>query len=311
MYSNKIFEIFKNPTCAGGLQGSNGIGKYIDDNCGDFVKMYLKIDDNQTIIEARFKTMGSVGTIVASSVLCQQITDLTITQAQQITGEDILSITGEYPQDKKYSLDFAIRALNLAIADYFQRLEKEPKRKKADKEKLSAETTIQTTAQETEKSMAEQGIVGEEVKKLVSKEQGDTSDVQDDDLMDYYDDLLFYDDAFESSKTEDKPTTFVDAPNSLDPVDVFLKGDDNKSLEVQTLTNRETLAISKTEEEPEFEIDEKAQKMVNDARSYTPFVETKIIRGKDIKKETVKKQEQEADGKRVSKAKAMFDSMFE
>ena len=51
MYSNKILEIFKNPQKAGGLQGSNGIGKYIDKECGNYVKIYLKIDDNQKIIE--------------------------------------------------------------------------------------------------------------------------------------------------------------------------------------------------------------------------------------------------------------------
>ena len=45
MYSNKIFEIFKAPKNAGGLQGSNGIGKYIDSECGDVVKMYLIIDE--------------------------------------------------------------------------------------------------------------------------------------------------------------------------------------------------------------------------------------------------------------------------
>ena len=42
MYSNKILEIFKNPANAGGLQGANGLGKYIDEECGDCVKLYLK-----------------------------------------------------------------------------------------------------------------------------------------------------------------------------------------------------------------------------------------------------------------------------
>ena len=42
MYNNKILDIFKSPTNAGGLQGANGIGKYVDETCGDFVKIYLK-----------------------------------------------------------------------------------------------------------------------------------------------------------------------------------------------------------------------------------------------------------------------------
>ena len=85
MYSNKILEIFKNPSNAGGLQGANGLGKYIDEACGDQVKIYLKIDDNQEIDEARFKTMGSVGTIVASSAICQAIIGMNLDEAKALT----------------------------------------------------------------------------------------------------------------------------------------------------------------------------------------------------------------------------------
>ena len=41
MYSEKFLEIFKNPINAGGLQGANGVGKYVDPSCGDSIKIYL------------------------------------------------------------------------------------------------------------------------------------------------------------------------------------------------------------------------------------------------------------------------------
>lgn len=308
MYSNKIFEIFKNPACAGGLQGSNGIGKYIDDNCGDYVKIYLKIDEKQTITEARFKTMGSVGTIVASSVLCDQLADLTLTEAQAITGEDILSITGEYPEDKKYSLDFAIRALNLAIADYFQKLEKEPKRKKTDKEQSEKQS------KKTEEQTIEMPTVQEQTEALVKEEKVEniTPSTEDSDYYDNFEDyLLFGDEQSADTMPEDKQTTiYVEPQKDIDPVDIFLRGETDNNLEVHTLANRDTLSISKVADESEFEVDEKAQKMVDDARSYTPIVETRIIRDEDIKREVPEKNETNED-KKVSKAKALFDSMFE
>ena len=123
MYSNKILEIFKSPKNAGGLQGSNGIGKYKDEECGDVVKIYLKIDDNKVIGEAQFKTMGSAGSIVASDAICDIVVGLSIDQAKQIKAGDVLEVTGEYPSNKLYTIDFAIKALNLAIDDYFERLE--------------------------------------------------------------------------------------------------------------------------------------------------------------------------------------------
>ena len=56
MYSNRVLEIFKSPTNAGGLQGANGTGKYTDETCGDCVKIYLKVNEDKFVTDARFKS---------------------------------------------------------------------------------------------------------------------------------------------------------------------------------------------------------------------------------------------------------------
>ena len=127
MYSERILEIFKNPTNAGGLQGSQGIGKYIDEATGDYYKIYLKFDETETIIDAHFKTMGSVGAIVASSVLCSELVNLTIEDAKEVNEETITKVTGEYPEDKKQTLTYAIYALKSAIDEYYVQKEKAEK----------------------------------------------------------------------------------------------------------------------------------------------------------------------------------------
>ena len=124
MYSERILELFKNPMNAGGLQGANGIGKYVDGNCGDNVKIYLKIDDEEVISEARFKAMGSVGTIVASSAICSCAIGCSINEVKNIDLYRIQEITGVYDKDKQYCVSFAIKALLLAIEDYFEKQEK-------------------------------------------------------------------------------------------------------------------------------------------------------------------------------------------
>lgn len=131
MYSDKILELFKNPLNAGGLQGANGVGKYTDNACGDNIKLYLKID-NDVISEARFKTLGSAGTIVACSAICSCALDCTLDEAKMIDFARIQEVTGEYPKDKQYCLEYAIKALNLAIEDYYEKIEKA--QKKAEKQ---------------------------------------------------------------------------------------------------------------------------------------------------------------------------------
>lgn len=127
MYSEKILEIFKNPTNAGGLQGSQGIGKYVDEVSGDYYKIYLKLDETETIVDAHFKTMGSVGAIVASSVLCSELVDLTLEEAKNVNEQTITNVTGEFPEDKKQVLGYAIEALKSAIDAYYVQKEKAEK----------------------------------------------------------------------------------------------------------------------------------------------------------------------------------------
>lgn len=132
MYSNRILELFNSPTYAGGLQGANAIGKYIDEACGDTVKIYLKINNDKVITEAKFKAMGSVATIVISSALCSCLLDCNIDESLNITQDRIKEITGEFPADKKYAFEIVFNTLKNAVEDYYNRLKKEEKKKKAD-----------------------------------------------------------------------------------------------------------------------------------------------------------------------------------
>ena len=147
MYSEKILDIFKNPQNAGGLQGSNGIGKYVDENCGDYVKIYLKIDENEKIIDARFKTMGSVCSIVASSVLVTEIVGMTISKAENLTSDIITNKTGVFPAGKEESIEFALSSLRLAIEDF--RISRE-KAEKTGKKPVYATTKVKEEPKKVE-----------------------------------------------------------------------------------------------------------------------------------------------------------------
>ncbi|MDY2695688.1 MAG: iron-sulfur cluster assembly scaffold protein [Eubacteriales bacterium] len=143
MYSEKFLEIFKNPINAGGLQGANGVGKYVDPSCGDSIKIYLKIDENKTIIDAHFKALGGTATIVAGSAMCSCLLDCTIEEALNIDEERLCEVTGTFPADKTYAIDFAKKALINAIENYKNNLEKELKKnpnKKVAKEEKPVKT---------------------------------------------------------------------------------------------------------------------------------------------------------------------------
>lgn len=140
MYSEKFLDIFKNPLNAGGLQGANGTGKYVDSSCGDSIKIYLKFDENQTIVGARFKALGGTATIVAGSAMCSCLLDCTISEALNIDEDRIMEVTGDFPKDKRYAIEFVKKALINAIDNYKNNLEKEMK-KNANKTPIKEEKT--------------------------------------------------------------------------------------------------------------------------------------------------------------------------
>ena len=68
MYNKKVMEIFQNPQNVGEIKGASGVGTVGNEACGDIMKLFLKIDENDVIIDAKFKTFGCAAAIVSSSV---------------------------------------------------------------------------------------------------------------------------------------------------------------------------------------------------------------------------------------------------
>lgn len=301
MYNNKILEIFKNPTNAGGLQGSNGIGKYVNPECGDFVKIYLRIDNN-IIQEARFKTMGSVGSIVASSVLCKLVTELSVKDALLINVNSIIQETGEYPSDKVYTISFALNALKLAIQDYAQRVESEGKPKKRGRKPLS----------EKAEDKYEQFING-----LKNVDEPDEKDSLEEENEDGYENYLQDIDSLDKVLTNDSAPVEQKGAEQEETVDYYDEFDDDflftEYAEAQMDIQREKERRLNERAEFENEIKEQnqiaASKRVEESKNYVPIIETKIISDEDVLK--LEKENLEQKNQKTKRAKEIFDSMFE
>ena len=129
MYYNRyIMERFQYPTNAGGMHGANAIGEVVKENCNDLTRLYLKINDNNVIESAKFKTFGCCASIVAADVTCDLVKGKTIEEALSITNDDVLKIMGELPDHKEYCSVMAEETIRSAIDDYYKKKEKEAKK---------------------------------------------------------------------------------------------------------------------------------------------------------------------------------------
>ena len=58
MYSEKVMDHFQNPRNVGEIENASGVGTVGNAKCGDIMRMFLDIDENGVIREAKFKTFG-------------------------------------------------------------------------------------------------------------------------------------------------------------------------------------------------------------------------------------------------------------
>ena len=168
MYNEKVMEIFKNPKNMGDLKGANAVGEVGNMACGDIMKIFLKINENGIIEDARFKTFGCVAAIVSSSVACELVKGRTIEEALNFDNNEVIQEVGDLPVHKFHCSILAKEAIEDAIKNYKksqERAKKKAERVKAKEEKLKAEKL----KAETEEKKNEQKKNCNKLNSLLSK----------------------------------------------------------------------------------------------------------------------------------------------
>ena len=119
-YSNKVIEHFEKPRNIGSLDNrdsSVGTGLVGAPECGDVMKLQIQVDDNQNIVDAKFKTFGCGSAIAASSLATEWIKDKTVDEASMIQNTEIVKELS-LPPVKIHCSVLAEDAIRAAIKDY-------------------------------------------------------------------------------------------------------------------------------------------------------------------------------------------------
>ncbi len=118
-YSEKVLDHYSHPRNIGSLDRNDpsvGTGVVGAPECGDVMKLQIKIDGNQRIVDAKFKTFGCGSAIASSSLATEWVKGKTLDEAMGIKNTDIVKELS-LPPVKIHCSVLAEDAIRAAITD--------------------------------------------------------------------------------------------------------------------------------------------------------------------------------------------------
>ena len=125
-YSDKVLDHYENPRNVGSLDKQAkdvGTGVVGAPECGDVMKLQIKVNDDGVIEDAKFKTFGCGSAIASSSLATEWVKGKTVDEALEIKNTDIVEELS-LPPVKIHCSVLAEDAIRAALNDY--RTKQEP-----------------------------------------------------------------------------------------------------------------------------------------------------------------------------------------
>ena len=121
LYSEKVMDHFRNPRNVGQIDDADGIGEVGNAKCGDIMRMYIKVDDDQVITDIKFNTFGCGSAIATSSMATEMIKGKTISEALELSNKAVVEALDGLPTHKIHCSVLAEQAVRAAVKDYYDK----------------------------------------------------------------------------------------------------------------------------------------------------------------------------------------------
>ncbi|MEI7497861.1 MAG: iron-sulfur cluster assembly scaffold protein [Candidatus Falkowbacteria bacterium] len=122
LYTEKVIEHFQHPHNQGVIDDADAIGQEGNLTCGDVMKIYLKVGENEkgekTVGDIKFETFGCAAAIAVSSALTDYVKGKTLNEAAAVTKDEIVQDLGGLPAPKVHCSMLGVDALRQAITQY-------------------------------------------------------------------------------------------------------------------------------------------------------------------------------------------------
>lgn len=121
MYTEKVMDHFEHPRNVGEIENPSGMGTVGNAKCGDIMRIYLDIDEDQVIRDVKFKTFGCGAAVATSSMATEMVKGKTVQEAMEVTNKAVMEALDGLPPVKVHCSLLAEEAIHAALWDYAQK----------------------------------------------------------------------------------------------------------------------------------------------------------------------------------------------
>jgi nitrogen fixation NifU-like protein len=121
MYSEKVMDHFQHPRNVGEIENASGVGTVGNAKCGDIMRIFLDIDDDEVIRDCKFKTFGCGAAVATSSMATELVKGKTVQEALEVTNKAVMEALDGLPPVKVHCSLLAEEAIHAALWDYAEK----------------------------------------------------------------------------------------------------------------------------------------------------------------------------------------------
>ena len=116
-YADPAINYYLEKKYMGHIENADQVSEKIG-SCGDTMKIYLKIDENNIINDVRYEITGCAGAISAAMAAVELVKGKTIDDALILTDGDVFTVLENIPEKKHHCIQLAVKTLHKGIKEY-------------------------------------------------------------------------------------------------------------------------------------------------------------------------------------------------
>jgi len=120
-YADPAINYYLEKKYMGHIENADQVSENVG-SCGDTMKIYLKIDGQKVIQDARYEITGCAGAISAAMAAVDLVRGRTLDEALKINDGDVFKVLENIPEKKHHCIQLAVKTMHKGILDYKEKV---------------------------------------------------------------------------------------------------------------------------------------------------------------------------------------------